>query len=98
MARFAFLLALALFVSAPAWAMQCMGTQYLARALHNQGERIKWRGISEGNLVMLWVNPLTTKWSVVVTNPAAIGCIIAFGTDGEMVTRVKNTAPPRNDR
>ena len=98
MARFAFLLALALFVSVPAWAMQCMGTQYLARALHSQGERIKWRGLSEGNLVMLWVNPLTTKWSVVVTNPAAIGCIIAYGTDGEMVTRVKNTVPPRNDR
>lgn len=95
---FAVVIVAAVFISSPASAIQCMSSKYLATALHNQGERVEWRGITSGNLAMLLINRTTRKWSVIVTNPSSIACIVVFGTDSEIISRATTIAPPRNDR
>ena len=93
MFRAAVLLAALLVVAPATAAMQCMPSGYLTTALQSQGEQLRWRGISRGNLVMLLVHPVTNKWTVVATNPRAISCIIAFGDAGEMVPQAIPIAP-----
>ena len=70
-----------------------MPSQYLIAALSSKGEKSRWRGISHGNLVMLMVQPATNKWTIIATNPGAISCIVAFGTEAEMVIQAMPIAP-----
>lgn len=44
-----------------------------------------WGGVSQGGLLTQgWVNPATGTWSVSVTTPAGLSCLVAAGTAFEV--------------
>jgi hypothetical protein len=78
------LAALALMAS-PAYAQpQCMGYPDLAAALTSEfSESVAGRGLSNGNIAEIWVNPNTGTWTLVVVTPNGIACIAGHGTNWE---------------
>jgi hypothetical protein len=90
---------LAMLVPPATAAMQCAPVNYLVNALNQQGEKPKWRGVANKNLVMLMTHPMTQKWTILAINPLGIGCIVLHGDGSEAIQVSVPISPiPRNDR
>ncbi len=66
-----------------------MVTTHLAQ---RRGEGVVWRGLTSGNLVELFA-AAAGSWTLVVTHPDGLACLVAAGEAGEAVT-----APPPKER
>ena len=76
---------LAVFLCLPAMAAQCAPASLLLPALERSGEKIVWQGIAGGHLVLLFAHPRNQKWTFVGINPKRLVCIVAHGSDAELV-------------
>lgn len=64
-----------------------------ARLETKYGEAVLGRGLTaEGAMVEIWASPGTGTWSIVVTSPAGLACLLGAGTDWSVI------APPKPDR
>lgn len=79
--------ALAALLAFPAYAQQkkCAPMGAIADILKERhGEAIVFAGLNgQGNLISVWKNPETGKWTLVATNPKGLGCILSWGDGGE---------------
>jgi hypothetical protein len=84
-----YLLALALMVScSPAYAQQpqCFNRQVLTTALEGIGERVTNQALAaQGLLTETWVAPSGT-WTITVTTPEGMSCIVLHGHSWTSVT------------
>lgn len=78
--------ALAIFLAAPAWSSSCAVRGVVIDRLQSAyGESQVGRGLQEqdGNPVMLevWASHETGSFTVILTNPRGVSCVVAAGTD-----------------
>ena len=69
----------------------CVSSTPLLSSLSALGEVPVWRGLAiatstRRHLVVLVVHPTTHDWTLISTTPTRVSCIIAIGTDAEMIT------------
>ena len=76
---------LAVFLCLPALASQCAPASLLLPALERSGEKVIWQGIAGGHLVLLFAHPKTSEWTFVGISPERLVCIVAHGSDAELV-------------
>ncbi len=48
------------------------------------GETVSWRGLAGGNLVELYT-AANGGWTLVITRPDGVACLVASGRDGEAI-------------
>lgn len=65
----------------PAFAAQCGGQDEVAKALADQfGEVVQAQGITaDGRLLQVWANPKTGSWTVTMSTPGGILCLVTAG-------------------
>lgn len=76
----------------PAYAQQqCGPTDRVAELLGGaHGEAVIGRGlVADQFIAMTWANPETGSWTITVTDPRGITCIVIHGTDWDAVEPVR---------
>ena len=73
---------------------QCAGHEMIAEALaKNFGEARRTMGLAEDNTVMeLYASEATGTWTLTVTMPSGMTCLVAAGNSFEWLAKVEPTA------
>jgi hypothetical protein len=69
----------------------CLPGDLLTDKLRSHAEVAIWRGISQNNLLRLFLNEATGMWTFVLTSPLGFSCIVAHGKDGDQIAAEKAT-------
>lgn len=76
-------------------AMQCAPTPQMMAALERTGEDVIWRGIAGSHLVLLMRHSVKRTWTFIATSPGSITCIVAHGTDADLIAPEPAPTPDR---
>lgn len=71
---------IAAIMATPLMAAECADTQEMYSVMKDRyGEERKSLGTTNGNIIEMWANEDIGSWTVLITNPNGVSCMLAAG-------------------